>query len=333
MHSLRRWNALLFAALAALAMPGLAGCERAAAPGAADAGTAPVTLVLGDQVRMTRALVEASGAFDGIPYQVEWANFQGAAPLFEALKAGAVDTAPAGDSPTLAAAAAGTPFRIVAVATSSPRGVGIVVPAGSALRSIADLDGQELVVSSARGSIAHYLALGALKEAGVPAERTTLSYLQPVDALTAFKSGHIQAWATFDPYLASAELSGARVLRDGEGINSGDGYLAVSERALADPAKRAALADVVRRLARAQEWRNANIAAYTGLYARITGLAPDIAERVIGRGHTGLQPVTPAAIDRLRRVADVYAAERLLARDIDVARLFDTRLFPATVEP
>lgn len=300
-----------------------AGTSAAAAP------TQPVSLVLGDQVRMTRALVEASGAFDGIPYRIEWANFQGAAPLFEALKADAVDTAPAGDSPTLAAAAAGVAFRIVAVSTASPRGIAIVVPPDSGVRSVADLAGREVVVSSARGSISHYQLLGALREAGVPPASVKLSFLLPVDALTAFRAGHIGIWATFDPYLASAEIGGARVLRDGVGINSGHGYLTVSARALADPAKRAALADVLQRLARAQAWRNANPEAYTALYAQITGLAPDIAARVIGRGRHELQPVNAAAIDSLRRVAEVYAAEKLLPQDIDVAALFDDSLFPA----
>lgn len=336
MHSPRRWYVpLILAALGALC---LTGCGRDSAPAAGAGDTAqataaePVTLVLGDQVRMMRALVEASGAFDGIPYRVEWTNFQGAAPLFEALKANAVDTAPAGDSPTLAAAAAGTPFRIVAVFTSSARGVGVVVPANSKIRSIADLDGQEVVVSSARGSISHYQLLGALKEAGVPVGRVKLSFMLPVDALTAFKSGHLQVWATFDPYLASAELAGARVLRNGEGINSGHGYLTVSERALADPAKRAALADVIQRYARAHAWRNANLSAYTGLYSQITGLAPEIAERVVGRGRADLQPIDQAAIDSLRRVAEVYAAEKLLPQDIDVAALFDASLFPLSAQ-
>lgn len=45
-----------------------------------------VKLILGDQAEGSRSMVEASKASDGIPYQVEWANFQGSAPLFEALR-------------------------------------------------------------------------------------------------------------------------------------------------------------------------------------------------------------------------------------------------------
>ena len=71
---------------------------------AADAALGSVTLVLGDQAGGTRALAEAAKVLDGTPYAFKWANFQGAAPLFEAQRAGAVDLAPAGDLPVLAAA-------------------------------------------------------------------------------------------------------------------------------------------------------------------------------------------------------------------------------------
>ena len=42
------------------------------------------TLVLGDQAGGLRALFEASKALEGVPFAYRWANFQGAAPLFEA---------------------------------------------------------------------------------------------------------------------------------------------------------------------------------------------------------------------------------------------------------
>lgn len=55
-----------------------------------------VTLVLGDQARNLRSLVEASGVLKDAPYHYRWANFQGAAPLFEAQRAGAVGCGMAG---------------------------------------------------------------------------------------------------------------------------------------------------------------------------------------------------------------------------------------------
>jgi len=57
------------------------------------------SLVLGDQAGGLRSLFEASKALEGAPFAYRWANFQGAAPLFEAQRSAAVDTAMAGDLP------------------------------------------------------------------------------------------------------------------------------------------------------------------------------------------------------------------------------------------
>ncbi len=78
---------------------------------ACGARTPDEILVLGDQANLTRAKVEAAGLLKNRPYAFRWANFAGAAPLFEAVMAGAVDTAPAGDTPVLAAAANGVPIK------------------------------------------------------------------------------------------------------------------------------------------------------------------------------------------------------------------------------
>lgn len=115
---------------AVLAFSALIGCgndDRQVVSSNETVDWSKVKLVLGDQAKGLRTVVEASKAFDGVPYQVEWANFQGAAPLFEALRAGAVDLAPAGDTPVLAAATGGAPLRIVAVRRSQARSIPLPV--------------------------------------------------------------------------------------------------------------------------------------------------------------------------------------------------------------
>lgn len=121
--------------------------------GQSAAETSNVTLVLGDQAGGTRALVEAAKVLDDAPYAYRWANFQGAAPLFEAQRAGAVDLAPAGDLPVLAAAVGDPSLKIVATRVGSGTQLGILVGPRSTIRSVADLKGRTVFVSSARGSI------------------------------------------------------------------------------------------------------------------------------------------------------------------------------------
>ncbi len=175
---MRVWrSAMLMLSGAALLLSGCGDAVETKAPSTAQSDLSGVTLVLGDQAKGLRTVVEAANAFEGIDYKVEWANFQGAAPLFEALRAGAVDLGPAGDTPVLAAATGGTPLRIVAVRHSQSRGIAILVPADSPIHSVADLKGRNVVVSSARGSISQYLLIRALANAGVDEKDVNVGFV------------------------------------------------------------------------------------------------------------------------------------------------------------
>ncbi|WP_028311452.1 ABC transporter substrate-binding protein [Derxia gummosa] len=312
----------LIAAGAGLGLAAFAG--RA---GAADAPAAAASLVLGDQANSTRARLEAAGALDGAPFRYTWANFQGAAPLFEAVRAGAVDTAPAGDTPVLAAAAQNSRVRIVATTVGPAKSVAIVVQGNSPIRSVADLKGRSVVVSSARGSIAQYLLIGALREAGVDPASVDVRFVMPTEALPAFRAGQIDAWATFDPYLAVAEDAGGRVLRDGEGISTGRGFLTASEKALADPAKRAAIRELIARMNRAWDWSQTNRAAYERVYAEQTRLSPAIVSKVLARSYNALRAVNDGDVLAVQKVADVFAELNLLPRRVDVRGLVEPEFF------
>jgi sulfonate transport system substrate-binding protein len=309
----------------------LGGCGKVAAPSAAATGApldlSRVTLVLGDQVKLLRTKAEAAGVLEDVPYKIQWASFQGAAPLFEAVVSGDVDTAMAADTPALAAAAGGARVKVVAASVSSPAGVAILVPPGSAIRSVADLKGRNVIVSSARGSVAHYLLFGALREAGLKPDDVNTGFMLPSDAAVAFSSGKIEAWATFGTYQASAEVHGARVLRDGVGINSGIGVIAASDAALADAGKRAALADVLQRLARSNTWANGHPEQYAAVFQRLTGLAPDVVRLVVSRDRPQLRAVDQQIVRQLQAVADTFFEAKLFPRRVDASLLVDASLF------
>lgn len=318
----RRRRALAMLPAAAL----LGACGRAAAPQATP-DLSRVTLVLGDQVRLLQTKAEAAGVLKDLPYRIQWASFQGAAPLFEAVVSGDVDTAMAADTPALAAAAGGARVKVVAASVSSPVGVAILVPPGSPIRTVADLRGRNVIVSSARGSVAHYLLFGALREAGLRPQDVQTGFLLPSDAAVAFSSGKIEAWATFGTYQAAAELRGARVLRDGVGINSGIGVIAASDTALADAGKRAALADVLRRLAQSNVWANAHPKEYGAVFQRLTGLPPEVAALAVSRDRPQLRAVDAQIVRQLQDVADTFYEAGLFPRRVDASRLVDASLF------
>jgi sulfonate transport system substrate-binding protein len=313
------WRSTFKSGLIALGLLALAACHRQP--------SGPAELVLGDQVGLAHSKADAAGVLKDVPYRIRWANFAGAAPLFEAMNAGAVDTAPAGDAPLVQAAAGHVPLKIVAIGRSSGRGVGILVPPGSPIRTIADLRGKHVIVSSARGSIAQYLLLVALEQAQVPANAVTIGYMLPNEAAAAFDAGQIDAWATFGTYQATAEARGARLLRDGRGINSGLSVIAASEAALADSGKRAALADYLKRQAAAADWSRAQPDAYAALYSRQTGVPLPVARTIVSWEDPRLEPVSEAAVRQLQLVADRFYRFGVIPERVSIAPLADPTLF------
>ena len=287
-----------------------------------------VTLVLGDQQRGQRLAADASKAFEGAPYKVEWANFSTPTPLFEAASSGAVDTLVAIDNLVLLGAILGRPYKIIAAAASSSKGVGILVPAKSDIRSVAQLKGRKIIVSTAPGGTADAVLFAAIREAGLKDSDIKPGYMLQPDALAAFQNGQIEAWATNDPNLARAQADGARLLRDGEGINKSVTFIAASDKALADPRKRSALRDALARMAKARAWASANLDAYATYYAQQTSMTPDLARTTLARrGDQPLTSITPGIIAAAQAVTNDYADRGTFPKHADVAQFFDASLY------
>ncbi|SQC36558.1 nitrate/sulfonate/bicarbonate ABC transporter periplasmic protein [Klebsiella pneumoniae] len=124
-----------------------------------------LTLRIADQKGGMRSQLEAANALQNLPYDIKWAEFPAAAPLAEALNAGAVDAGIIGDAPLLFALANGAPVKAIAVDKSNPAGTAVLVSPGSTLKSGADLKGKR--IATGKGSIGHFVALKALEQAGI----------------------------------------------------------------------------------------------------------------------------------------------------------------------
>jgi sulfonate transport system substrate-binding protein len=229
-----------------------------------------VVLRIGDQTGATRAKLEAAGLLKDVPYQIQWSVYPAAVNLHEALKADAVDIGSAADSPTVSAIAGGSKIKVVANFSNGGLGTSLIVPAGSAIKSVADLKGKTISPTT-RGSVAHYLVLGVLKKAGLTASDVKLAFLTPTDASAAFQAGSIDAWGTWGVYLArTVGTLKATELIDGVGINTGNGVLSATDSALADQRKVAAIADFADRIERGYTWSHENKSAYIDFYAKFT---------------------------------------------------------------
>jgi sulfonate transport system substrate-binding protein len=295
-----------------LAFAGLAACSKAG-------GGAPV-LKVGSQRGGTKAVLIASGALEGVPYKIEWSEFPAAAPLLEAVSAGAVDLGEAGDAPFLYAYASGARIKAVQAGRSGGSSTAILVPKASPIRAPADLRGKK--IATGKGSIGHYLLLRVLESAGLKPADVSIVYLTPGDAKAAFTAGSIDAWVTWGSYVALARLhDAARILADGEGLLGGFGYEAASEAAIAG--KRPQIEDFLRRLARARRWAADNPDAFGKVLAKETGLSEEVALYTVRQYRIRPEPLGDASVAEARAVLDRFRAAGAVGSTRDPTGAFD----------
>ena len=282
-----------------------------------------LTLRIGDQKGNMRAQLEAADALRDLPYDIHWAEFPAAAPLAEALNAGAIDAGIIGDAPLLFVLASGAPVKAIAVDKSDPYGTALLVRPDAPLHSAAELRGKR--IATGRGSIGHHLALKALEQAGLSEKDVEFRFLGPVDAKIALNNGSVDAWATWEPYTALAESTGqGRVLVNGRGLSSGNSFLAATDKALDEPARRAALQDYLGRLAGAQVWANGHLDSYSKTLAAIIGFPEDAARLQFERRKLRWQAIDPQTVAQQQDTADFYQAHGLMNKRLDVAPTFAT---------
>jgi sulfonate transport system substrate-binding protein len=318
---------LLTSVAAAAGLLVLAGCGGAAngnAGAVRDDGSvdlSKVTLVVGDQKGGSESLLQASGQLKDVPYKIEWKTFTSGPPLLEALNAGAIDVGGVGNTPPLFAAAAKSRFKVVQGATYGGVGDAIVVPKGSPIKSVADLKGKKVAV--AEGSSANYNLLAQLGKAGLKYSDVDVQNLQPADAAAAFSSGHIDAWAIWEPYTSQAEQdSDATVLTTGKGLVNGYSFQVASDDALDDPATTAALKDYLGRIAKAQIWSATHKAPWAKVWAQETGLSDAITLAATKKRDVQLVPIDQTVIDSEQKMADAFAQNQLIPDKIDISSYF-----------
>src|SRR3984957_20278568 len=224
-------------------------------------------------------LLKSKGSLEpklkALGYSVTWIEFPSGPPLLEAINVGAVDFGNTGESPPIFAQAAGAPIRYVAYKPPAPRGEAILIPKDSPLQSVADLRGKKVALN--KGSNVHYFLVKALERAGVKYSDITPVFLAPADARAAFERGSVDAWAIWDPFQASAEVTiGARTLADGtDTVPNNQFYLARKAFTDTNPAIVDAVVDAVTDTDR---WAEGNAAAVAAQLSAGIGIPAPVLE-------------------------------------------------------
>jgi len=330
------------AGLLSLAMA-LAGC---ASTDTASAATAPLhgfnastvagnpawsqyTFTIGDNGGDgSQALAQMTGVFDNAPYKVKFARFTYGPPLVQAAASGDIDLGSVGDVPPITGAAQEYGFKIVGVErslTPTQSDENIIVPQGSPIQTLAQLKGKKISVP--QGSSAHGLVLNALKSVGLTPQDVQLVFLSPAAGATAFATGKVDAWAIWNPQSSIAVEHGARILAKGlPPIDQTSSYYVASDRSLDNPTKRAALTDVLERLAAEFAWADQHTDQYAQAISQEDGISLTDAKASLSADESRVTAVEPSDIAAEQQLSDAFLEADQITKPVTVSTIVDSIL-------
>jgi sulfonate transport system substrate-binding protein len=278
-----------------------------------------VTLHIGDQAGSgAQSLLTAAGLINKLPFKADWSDFTSGPPMLQAMGSGSVDIGAVGDAPPIFEAAGGGKIAVVAATVANPQAAALLLPKGSAVKSVAQLKGKTIAVSE--GSSANYHLLAVLKQAGLSVKDVTIDNLQPAQALAAFASGHVAAWDIWSPYIEQAEVQhGARVLVNGTPVGKTFSFEVASQASLADPAKAAAIRAYLELVAQAHAWANTHASNWASTWSQATGLPLPIMTTAAKDDTAVTVPISAAVISSEQSIADAFTAAGLIPGHVDFA--------------
>jgi sulfonate transport system substrate-binding protein len=323
----RRRLAAVPAALVALSAV-LAGCGDDGGTGNEDAvgdngkvDLSKVTLIVGDQKGTSAKDILTAAGLEDTPYKIEWKEFTSGPPMLEALGANAIHVGQVGNTPPIFAAASGSEFKVVQAMTYTGEGDAIVVPKDSPITDVSQLKGKKVAV--AQGSSANYNLLAQLQKAGLKYSDISVQNLQPADALAAFTTGAVDAWTIWEPYTSQAEVTeGAKVIATGDGVVNGYGFQVASDKAIEDPATKAALSDYLGRITQAQLWASDHPDDWAKVWSTGTGLDVSVTQAASVKRPVTVLPVDDDVVSSEQEMADAFYDNGLIPEKVDLEDFF-----------
>jgi len=281
------------------------------------------TFVIGDNGGDgSQALAQMTGVFAGAPYKVTFARFTYGPPLVQAAASGDIDLGSVGDVPPITGAAQEFGFSVVGVAhyiNASTPDEDIIVPKGSAIRTLAQLRGKKIAVPE--GSSAHGLVLLALKSVGLTPSDVQLDFLSPAAGATAFTSGKVNAWAIWNPQVSLAIQQGARILARGlPPIDQTSNYYVAPNRDLTG-AKRAAFEDLFKRLGAEFAWADKHPAQYAQALSQEDGISLADAKAVVPASEVYVAPVVASDVQAEQALSDAFLQAGQIKKQVNIAQI------------
>jgi sulfonate transport system substrate-binding protein len=266
------------------------------------------------------SLLKAQGTLEqklaSMGWELIWSEFPAGPQLLEAMNAGSLDFGYTGAPPPIFSQAAGNDIVYVGAEPVGISTEAIVAKAKSALGDVRALKGRSVAVQ--KGSSAHYLLLAALNAGGLGFADIEPVYLAPAYGRAAFEADRVDAWAIWDPYLASAQAAiDLRVLVDYRELPVTFSYY-LATRTFAEQSS-SVLVLLLEELAAAGAWAVAHPDAAAQVLAPQVGLPLPVVEVWQRRTRYGVRPIDAAVVAGQQRVADAFFQQRLIPKKIDIA--------------
>jgi sulfonate transport system substrate-binding protein len=259
-----------------------------------------------------QAALEKHFAPQGV--QVKWVEFSSGPPMLEAMNVGSVDYGAVGDSPPIFAQSAGAAI-VYAAGQPITNGQGILVPANSTIRSVADLKGKR--VGFTKGSSAHNVIVQTLEKAGLTYADITPVYLTPPDAGPAFANGSIDAWSIWDPYFAIGETKqNGRILVNASEITKTNSFY-IANRDFAKT-RGAVLQQIIDVTSSTAKWAESHRDEVAKALSAVTNIPLDIQTVAANRSSFAVGPITDDIILTQQGVADRFFKLGLIPKPVVV---------------
>lgn len=262
-------------------------------------------------------------AFAEVGVEIAWTEFQSGPPQFEGIAAGKLDITEVGNTPPLSGQAAAIDFKEIALLSNGETNNAILLPEGSDIKSVKDLEGKKVAV--AKGSSAFGLLYAAFEKEGVDPSKVDVIQLQPDEAQPAFENNSVDAWATWEPFISYQTVgNNATALLKGKDVGTYGAMFTIARTAFTEqnPDLVATYLEVYQK---ATKWMKENPKEAVQFFADLKGIDPATVEEILKNTPYELQVINDKVIASQQSAADLFVEQGVFSNKIDVTKVVDNQ--------
>jgi sulfonate transport system substrate-binding protein len=305
------------------------GCASGDSDGGAGGGGHYVLKVTDPGNAGPLAVGKRDGTFDEalapLGAKIEWVkSTPGFSSNLKLFNTGQLDVSGGAYSPVVGALSKNVGVKIIAVADPAGKDQnGILVTKDSGVTDVAGLVGKRIAVNPAGKG--EYITLKALQQAGIPFDKVERVPLQQAEAGSAFSTGQVDAWASFNQPYQEAKAAGGVEIATEESIGSVDNTIVAFRTEVLE--ERPDVADVyLKTLQQLTDQQRENPDDYENVFEKAgpRALSGDRLTRALALGADASTPRYPTAEDGedLESVSALFVEAGVIPKPVTAEDIF-----------